>query len=230
MIEDPPLLTIKSRTHRIADDLIAELSRYPTGFVVDAMQGRGALNADLQPLSRGTLPVACCGRVLTVDPGPADVLAVIAALDEIEEGDVLVIATDSYRNCAAIGDRVIGMARNCGAVGIVTDGLVRDVEGIEAVGLPVYCCGVSPNSPYNNGPGYIGTDISIGNVTITGNDALLADVDGAVVVPGEKLQSVLEQCRHIETIEKSLDQEVADGLKVPAAIQELLASDKVKRI
>jgi len=98
------------------------------------------------------------------------------------------------------------------------------------VGLPVYCCGVSPNSPYNNGPGYIGTAISIGNVTITRDDVLLADTDGAVVVPGEKLQSVLEQCRHIEAIEKSLDQEVADGLKVPASMQELLASDKVRRI
>ncbi len=50
----------------------------------------------------------------------------------------------------------MGMARNRGVAGLVTDGLVRDLAGILAVGLPVYCAGLSPNSPARNGPGTCG--------------------------------------------------------------------------
>ena len=231
MIEDPPLITIKSRTLSVTDSDLQALAQFPSSFIVDAMNGRGALPHTIVPLSSGTLPAQFCGRALTVDPGPADVLAVIAALSEIESGDVLVIATASYSGCAAIGDRVIGMAKNAGACAIVTDGLVRDIDGIEKVGLPVYCSGVSPNSPYNNGPGSIGTGIVIGDRKITRNDVLVADRDGVVVVPGDQVAEVIKRCQHINQVEQELDAEVDQGLCVPTSMQELLqAGDRVRRI
>ncbi len=231
MIEDPPLLTIQSRHLSVADNVLKDLSQFPTSFVVDAMNGKGALPHTITPLSPATLPARFCGRALTVDPGPADVLAVVAALGEIESGDVLVIATGGHTGCAAIGDRVIGMARNAGAIAIVTDGLVRDIDGIEKVGLPVYCAGVSPNSPYNNGPGTVGTGIVIGDRKITRDDVLLGDRDGVVVVPGEQVADVIERCCHITEVEEELDAEVEQGLCVPSAMQELLNDgDKVRRI
>lgn len=231
MIEDPPLLTIKSRVLSVADSALQALAQFPSSFVVDAMNGRGALPHTIKPLSAGTLPTQFCGRALTVDPGPADVLAVVAALSEIEVGDVLVIATAGHSGCAAIGDRVIGMAKNAGACAIVTDGLVRDIEGIEKVGLPVYCSGVSPNSPYNNGPGSIGTGIVMGDRKITRDDVLIADRDGVVVVPGDQITSVVARCKHIAEVEQELDAQVEQGLCVPPAMQELLqAEDKIRRV
>lgn len=229
MIEDPPLLTIKARTTVIAAAQLEELASFPTSFVVDAMNGKGALPMGVKPMS-ANLPANFCGRALTVDPGPADVLATVAALGEIQPGDVMVIATQGHLGCAAIGDRVIGMAKNAGAVAIVTDGLVRDMDGIEKVGLPVYCCGVSPNSPYNTGPGYIGTNVVVGDRVIAGGDAVLGDRDGVVVVPGDEISTVLERCRQIVTIEHELDSEVAKGLKIPATMAELLSSDSVRRV
>ncbi len=231
MIEDPPLLTIKSRELTAEDSDLKALAGFPTSFVVDAMQGKGALPHNIVPLSPHKLPVGFCGRALTVDPGPADVLAVVAALSEIEAGDVLVIATANHTGCAAIGDRVIGMARNAGAVAVVTDGLVRDIDGIEKVGLPVYCTGVSPNSPYNSGPGSIGTSIVMGDRIITRDDLLVADRDGVVVVPGSLLKDTISRCRHIADIENELDAEVEQGLCVPVSMQELLAvGEKVRRM
>ena len=231
MIEDPPLLTIKSRSIKIAEGDVQALATFPTSFVADAMGGKGALPFEIKPLSSNVLPQHFCGPALTVDPGPADVLAVIAALSEIEPGDVLVIATGSHKDCAAIGDRVIGMAKNAGAVAVVTDGLVRDIEGIEKVGLPVYCSGVSPNSPFNNGPGAIGTGIVIGDRSITRDDVLVADRDGVVVVPGPQLDAVIKRCQHISEVERELDSEVEQGLCVPTGMQELLAAgEKISRI
>lgn len=231
MIEDPPLLTIKSRELNVEDSDVQALAGIPTSFVVDAMGGRGALPHNIEPLSPHVLPAGFCGRALTIDPGAADVLAVVAALDEIEAGDVLVIATAGHTGCAAIGDRVIGMAKNAGAIAIVTDGLVRDIDGIEKVGLPVYCTGVSPNSPYNTGPGSIGTSIVIGDRQITRDDVLVADRDGVVVVPGLLLKDTIKRCLHITKVENELDAEVEQGLCVPASMQELLAAgEKVRRI
>ncbi len=48
---------------------------------------------------------------------------------------------------AVTGDLLIGVARNRGAAGFVTDGLVRDLDDLETVGLPVFAMGVTPNSP-----------------------------------------------------------------------------------
>ena len=140
MIEDPPLLTIKRRFERPAAEIIAAFSGVPVGQVVDAMGGRGALHHAIKPVSPDA--AALVGIAVTCHCGPADNLAVFGALDAAVSGDIIVAATDGFAGTAVIGDLVLGMARNKGLAGFVTDGLVRDVVGIEAVGLPVYCAGV----------------------------------------------------------------------------------------
>lgn len=230
MIEDPPLITIAARPNRPVAAQIEALGGFPTGFLVDAMYGSGALPFSIKALSPGVLPQKFCGPALTVDPGPADVLTLVASLAEVEQGDVLVCATGGWTGCAAVGDRVLGMARNGGVCAFVTDGLVRDVDGIEQVGLPVYCAGVSPNSPYNSGPGTIGAPVNIGDRMIGTGDLLVGDRDGVVVVPYAMIDTVIERATHIAEIETELDAKVAQGQSVPPAIVELLASDKVRRL
>jgi len=65
---------------------------------------------------------------------------------------------------------MLGMARNLGVAGFVTDGMVRDIIGIQGVGLPVYCAGVTPNSPVRNGPGTVGEPVDIGGLRIESGD------------------------------------------------------------
>ena len=229
MIEDPPLISIQNRSRRPSESQLALLKGLPTGFIVDAMYGVGALPFDIQALSPGILPQSFCGPALTCNPGPADVLALVVAMSEIQPGDIVVNATGGWTGCAAVGDRVLGMAKNAGASGFVTDGLVRDIDGIEGVGLPVYCAGVSPNSPFNSGPGSIGTPVVLGDRVINDGDVLVADRDGVVHIPLDQLDEVTARARHIATVEAELDAKVAQGLIVTDAVKDLLASDKVKR-
>ena len=65
---------------------------------------------------------------------------------------------------------------------IVTDGWARDIEGIEAVGIPVFARGLTPNSPEKNGPGEIGLPVSVGGEVIEAGDAIVGDRDGVVAV------------------------------------------------
>lgn len=230
MIEEPPLLTIKDQRPRPTDAQIKALSGVPTGFLTDAMEGRGALDPDIKPLSPGVLPASMCGPALTCHCGPADLLALQGGLAEMKPGDVMVVATGGWQGCAVVGDRVLGMMKNGNAGGFVTDGLVRDVAGINPLGLPVFCTGVSPNSPFSKGPGEIGFEVVVGGVTINSGDMIVSDEDGAVAVPYDRIDEVIATVQQIVILEKELDARVADGLAVPDSIVELMKSDQVKRV
>lgn len=230
MIEEPPLVTIRENNFRPSSAQLEALSHYPTGFLVDAMDGVGALGYEIKPIGLPELPVQFCGPVLSCDCGPADILALLAAVAEARAGDVLVMATGNWRACAAVGDRVIGMAKNAGVAGFVTDGLVRDVAGIKSVGLPVFCAGVSPNSPVAKGPGTVGEPVVISGVVVASGDVIVGDEDGVVVVPQGKLDTVIDRLVEIEKLEQELDAKVAEGLVVMPSIEELLKSDQVRRI
>ena len=186
----------------------------PTGFIVDALGGSGALDYRIKPAIAEQ--AACCGVALTCDAGPADNLALVAALESVQPGDVLVAATGSYTGCAITGDLVLGMARNSGAVGFITDGCVRDLAGIRSVGLPCFCVGVTPNSPARSGPGTIGFPVTIAGHPVASGDVIVADPDGVVVVPRARLDEVIARLPAIRSAEAAMDQAVRDGLRVPA--------------
>lgn len=230
MIEEPSLLTVKVERPRPSAKQLAALDGVPTGFLTDSMSGRGALGPAIRPLSPGVLPSRVCGVALTCLCGPADLLAVMGALTEVQAGDILVADTGDWQQCAVVGDRVIGMLKNAGGAGFITDGLVRDIEGINEVGLPVFCSGLSPNSPFAKGPGEIGTDIQLGGVVIRSGDVIVSDDSGIVVVPFDCIDEVIASVARIQVLEEELDARVAEGQVVSDAIVELMASDQVKRI
>jgi len=230
MIEEPPVLIIHPPRPRPTDAQLDALRGVPTGFLTDAMNGRGGLDPDIKPLSPGILPSQVCATALTCACGPADVLTLLGALGEIKSGDIIIAATNRHRDCAVIGDRVMGMFRNSGGSGLITDGVVRDVEGINEVGLPVFCTGLSPNSPFAKGPGEIGCEVVVGGVSINTGDVIVSDDSGVVVVPFERIDEVIAKLVDIRRLEKILDEEVSNGLAIPDHIASLLKSDQVKRL
>ena len=229
MIEEPPLLTIKHPARRPTAAQIAAFQGVPTSFVVDAMYGAGALSPQIRPLGDG-LDIDCraAGPALTVDCGPADILALLGALGSVQSGDVVVSAFHGHQGCAAAGDRVTAMLKNCGAIGFVTDGPARDYPGLVEVGLPFWCTGLNPGSPYSKGPGTVGFPVQIGGQEVETGDMIVADRDGVVVVPFEKLDAVMEMLEKVKELEYALDTELKSGLKMPQTIAEFLASDQVK--
>ena len=92
------------------------------------MDGRGALDHRIKPLEPMSKPMI--GVAVTCHCGPADNLALFAALASARPGDILVAATDAFTATAIVGDLFMGMARNRGVAGLVTDGMVRDLVGI----------------------------------------------------------------------------------------------------
>jgi 4-hydroxy-4-methyl-2-oxoglutarate aldolase len=195
--------------------------------VVDAQGRRGALPHWIRPLTRETRFV---GAALTVRTRPVDNLAPYAALKFAQPGDVLVVAVDGSTTTSIIGDILLGMAKNAGIIACVTDGLVRDIEGINQVGIPTFAQGLSPNSPFKDGPGEIGGTISLGDVTIGAGDLLVGDIDGVVVVPRANVGTVGAELAAIADKEARMEQVVKSGAKYPAWLDDILKSDRIRYI
>lgn len=228
MITDPPILKIRRTFPRPSPEIVAALTGAATGHLVDAMGGSGALDWRIKPL--GDAIANFCGIAITCDAGPADNLAVFGALDVSQPGDVIIAATAGHLAAAVIGDLVVGMARNCGLVAIVTEGTVRDAAGIVAVGLPVFCAGISPNSPSRNGPGTVGLPIIVGGVAVASGDIVVGDRDGVVVVPRLLAAQVIAKLADVRVAEAALEAKVKAGLRLPDFAERLLKSGRVEEI
>jgi len=162
MLDNPPLLTIHRNFRRPDPALVARFRGAQTSHLVDAMDGRGALDWRIKPLDPTVASFA--GPALTAFAYPADILALFGALQEAQPGDVIVMAHDGFTRTAIIGDIAAGLLRNKGVAAFVTDGLARDRAGIVATGLPLFCAGIVPNSPAMNGPGTVGAPVTLGDV------------------------------------------------------------------
>lgn len=228
MIEKPKLLTINKTMRRPTKAQIDAFQGVPTGFVVDALMGGGAFAANIKPVGDGRdIRCVAAGPALTAGNSAGDILGTLAALKYIQPGDIVIASFAGFQGSAAAGDRVTGMTKNQGASGFVTDGPVRDYAGIVDVGLPVWCTGLTPASPFSNGPGSVGLRVQIGGQSVATGDMIVADRDGVVVVPFEKIDHVIEKLDAVKKLEGDLDAEVANGLGLPDSIAELLDSDQV---
>jgi 4-hydroxy-4-methyl-2-oxoglutarate aldolase len=209
MIEEPPPLAFAASLERPPSELVDRFRGTPTSFIVDAMNGTGALDWRIQRLVGGSL----LGVALTCDCGPLDNLAFMAALAECKPGDVLVVATNGYAGAAVTGDLLMYVARNRGAAGYVSDGLVRDLDDLETVGLPVFALGVTPNSPQRRGPGSVGLPIVCGGVAVATGDVVVGDRDGVVVVPRARIDDTLKNLERVKAMEAATLERVRGGLK-----------------
>jgi 4-hydroxy-4-methyl-2-oxoglutarate aldolase len=219
MIEDPPMIRRKQKIARPSTSQIEAFSGIPTGFVADALGGRGAMAPAIKPV----VPehAIFCGVALPVHCGPADNLAVMMSLPHVQKGDVIIAATDGYCETAVTGDLLIGMLRNLGAVGFVTDGAVRDIVGIRDMGLPCFAAAVTPNSPVRNGPGTINLPIVCGGVAVCAGDIVVADIDGIVIVPFNRIDETIIRLEHVKAAEALLLPKVQSGLGIPDWVSEL---------
>ncbi|HXT82348.1 MAG TPA: hypothetical protein VN702_22490 [Acetobacteraceae bacterium] len=209
MLDNPPLLSIHRGFRRPDPALVERFRGAQTSHLADAMDGRGALDYRIKPLDPAN--AAFVGPALTAFAYPADIVALFGALSEAQAGDVIVLANDGYTRTAVIGDIAAGMMKNKGVAAFVTDGLARDKAGIIAAGLPVFCQGIQPNSPAMNGPGVVGAPVTLGDVHVNPGDVIVGDADGVVVVPQERLETVLKRLDAVRAAEARTIRLVAEG-------------------
>ena len=118
----------------------------------------------------------------------------VQAMEECPPGHVLVIDSRGDPRAASAGDLYIGRLKARGCAGIVTDGGLRDSEGILKTGLPAYQRRPSsPPSPIVHQPIDLNLPIGCGGVAVYPGDVIVGDCDGVVVIPADIVDAVAEE-------------------------------------
>jgi len=137
------------------------------------------------------------------------------AFDSVGPGEVLVMEARRDPTAGTLGDILALRAKVRGAAGIITDGAARDAVAVAATGLPVYTAGEHPavlgrrHVPWE-------TDVTIacGGATVQVGDVIVADDDGAVVIPPALVAEVLDDAEQQEREEAWIAERVAEGASV----------------
>jgi regulator of RNase E activity RraA len=139
-----------------------------------------------------------------------------AAIEAMPEGCIAVVDANGVTNAGIFGDILCARMAKRGVAALVTDGVVRDIAGVQATGFPVWCQGVAA-PPSVAGLTFVNWQepIGCGGVAVFPDDIMVADGDGVVVIPAALLDAVLELAPEQEQLEAWILQEVEAGVPLP---------------
>ena len=177
------------------DRALVELFRgIPVANIDDCMNRTAAACGAIRPLNKTPL----LGNAFTVKVAQGDNLMFHKALDMAQPGDVIVIDAGGYEGRAIFGSLMINYCRVRGIAGVIVDGAVRDMEELaEMTDIAVYARAVTPDGPYKNGPGQIGTPISFGGQPVNPGDIVVGDGDGIVFIKPEQAVELSKKARGV---------------------------------
>jgi regulator of RNase E activity RraA len=190
----------------------------------DCMSRLGAMDAGIRPIWRSPRIV---GSALTVWCHSGDNLMLHKAISLAVPGDIVVMNTQGNLVNAAFGELLATSAVKMGVRGLIMDGMVRDADAIEALGLPVYARGLCPNGCNKDGAGEVGAIIACGGVAVRPGDVIIADRDGVTVVPLDDAAEVARQAMGQIERERQRMLEIEKGVLVRPEIDESLRKLKV---
>lgn len=132
------------------------------------------------------------------------------------EGCIAVVDAMGVKDAGIFGDILCARMVKRKVAALITDGVVRDVEGVLGTGLPVWCDGYAA-PPSVAGLTFVGwgEPIGCGGVAVFPNDIVVADQDGAVLIPQAFLEHVLAEGPEQERMEGWIVNEVNNGAALP---------------
>lgn len=210
----PEQWAIREVAERPDRSLVTALREFATTQIADCGGPVAIMAPPLRHLAGGA---QLCGPAVTVWTKPGDILYVLKAVDLIAPGDVLVVDGGGRLDAAVIGDIAGQALTGLGCAGLVVDGAVRDLDGLEALGLPTFALGSHPATGSNQGPGAINVVVQCGGVTIRPGDVVRGDASGLAVVPRERLAEVLTLTEAVADREGQWRRAIAGGASLPAA-------------
>jgi regulator of RNase E activity RraA len=139
-----------------------------------------------------------------------------AAIEAMPAGCIAVVDAMGTTDAGIFGDILCARMQKRGVAGLVTDGVVRDVAGVLATRLPVWCQGTAA-PPSVAGLTFVDWQqpIGCGGVAVFPNDVVVVDADGAVVIPAALLDLVLAEAPGQERMEAWIMDEVEKGAALP---------------
>ncbi|MFG2587542.1 4-carboxy-4-hydroxy-2-oxoadipate aldolase/oxaloacetate decarboxylase [Streptomyces sp. NPDC048438] len=168
---------------------IEALAPYGVATVSEAMGRTGLLGPELRPVQQG---VRVVGSAVTVLSWPGDNLMIHAAVEQCGEGDVLVVTTTSPSTDGMFGELFATALQRRGVRGLVINAGIRDTQELRDMGFAAWAKAVSAQGTVKATGGSVNVPVVIGGQVIRPGDVIVADDDGVVAVPRERVRETAE--------------------------------------
>ncbi|MGJ8720269.1 MAG: fumarylacetoacetate hydrolase family protein [Salinibacterium amurskyense] len=209
----------------LTDDLRAKLSSVGTATLSAQLRKRGydSVSIDgVRPTHPGERMIGTA-RTLRFVPYRKDLFEAYGAgynaqkraFDALGAGDVLVIEARGEAGTGTVGDILALRAEVLGAAGIVTDGGIRDLAAVTALGIPAYSQGGHPAVlGRKHVPWDIDITVACGGAAVQPGDVIVGDDDGVLVIPPSIVEEVVDDAIQQEDEEEFIAQQVQAGESV----------------
>lgn len=200
----PVVVTDITRADREAADALAQ---YGVATVHEAMGRVGLMHQRLRPIWHGP---AISGTAVTCTLPPGDNWMIHVAVEQCQEGDILVAAPIAEAHSGYFGELLGTSLKTRGVRGLIIDAGCRDVDELEELGFPVWSRSVCAHGTVKETLGDVNVPVSCGDTVVNPGDVIVADTDGVVVVPRAMAAKV------VEASQKRIDNEAASRKRYQA--------------
>lgn len=179
------VVTDIQRADRATVDALAALG---SATVHEAMGRIGYAGSRIRPIQDGA---AISGSAITVSTAPGDNLMIHAAIEQAQDGDVIVVVPATDSPYGFIGELMATQMQERGVRGYVTSGGVRDIGELRQMGFPVWTAHVSAEGTVKDTAGAVNVPVVLGGVLVHAGDIVVADDDGVTIVPRRRAAETL---------------------------------------